>query len=89
MLRGRRVAGILAFALALALGLMLMFQATDPAAAAPPPQTPDDADQLSHDTEEILIEPEASGVNDGLEMSHFNGLKLNHLVFAQRFGQCA
>ena len=28
-------------------------------------------------------------VNDGLEMSHFNGLKLNHLVFAQRFGQCA
>ena len=30
-----------------------------------------------------------SVVNDGLEMSHFNGLKLNHLVFAQRFGQCA
>ena len=29
------------------------------------------------------------GVNDGLEMSHFYGLKLNHLVFAQRFGQCA
>ena len=28
-------------------------------------------------------------VNDGLEMSHFYGLKLNHLVFAQRFGQCA
>ena len=24
-------------------------------------------------------------VNDGLEMSHFHGLKLNHLVF----GQCA
>ena len=59
MLRGRRVAGIFAFALALALGLML--QATDPAAAAPPPQTPDDADRLSHDTEEILVEPEASG----------------------------
>ena len=31
----------------------------------------------------------AAGVNDGLEMSHFYGLKLNHLVFAQRFGQCA
>ena len=31
----------------------------------------------------------AYGVNDGLEMSHFYGLKLNHLVFAQRFGQCA
>ena len=30
-----------------------------------------------------------STVNDGLEMSHFYGLKLNHLVFAQRFGQCA
>ena len=56
MLRVRRVAGIIAFALALALGLML--QATDPAAAAPPPQTPDDADRLSHDTEEILVEPE-------------------------------
>ena len=28
-------------------------------------------------------------VNDGLEMSHFYGLKLNHLVFAQRFGQSA
>ncbi len=58
-MRVRRVAGIIAFALALALGLML--QATDPAAAAPPPQTPDDADRLSHDTEEILVEPEASG----------------------------
>ena len=31
----------------------------------------------------------ATSVNDGLEMSHFYGLKLNHLVFAQRFGQCA
>ena len=30
-----------------------------------------------------------AAVNDGLEMSHFYGLKLNHLVFAQRFGQCA
>ena len=60
-MRVRRVAGIIAFALALALGLMLMFQATDPAAAAPPPQTPDDADRLSHDTEEMLVEPEASG----------------------------
>ena len=55
-MRVRRVAGIIAFALALALGLML--QATDPVVAAPPPQTPDDADQLSHDTEEILVEPE-------------------------------
>ena len=58
MLRRRR-AGIIAFALALALGLTL--QATPPAAAAPPPQTPDDADRLSHDIEEILVEPEASG----------------------------
>ena len=33
--------------------------------------------------------PETRPVNDGLEMSHFYGLKLNHLVFAQRFGQCA
>ena len=56
-MRLRRVASILA--LALALGLML--QATAPAAAAPPPQTPDDADRLSHDTEEMLVEPEASG----------------------------
>ena len=58
-MRVRRVAGIFVFALALALGLM--FQATDPAAAAPPPQTPEGADRLSHDTEEILVEPEASG----------------------------
>ena len=57
-MRGR-VAGIFAFALALALGLML--QATDPAAAAPPPQTPEGADRVSHDTEEMLVEPEASG----------------------------
>ena len=50
-MRVRRVAGIVAFALALA----LMLQATDPAAAGPPSQT---EDRLSHDTEEILVEPE-------------------------------
>ena len=66
-MRVRRVAGIFAFALAL--GLML--QATDPAAAAPPPQTPDDADRLSHDTEEILIEPEASGNTIGFRNPDF------------------
>ena len=44
----------------------------------------------------VIVVPEqdrvllvARRVNDGLEMSHFYGLKLNHLVFAQRFGQCA
>ena len=36
-----------------------------------------------------LPSPALASVNDGLEMSHFYGLKLNHLVFAQRFGQCA
>ena len=55
-MRGRRVAGILAFALALALGLTL--QATDPAAAAPLSQT---EDGLSHHTQAILVDPEASG----------------------------
>ena len=66
-MRVRRVAGIIAFALAL--GLML--QATDPAAAAPPPQTPDDADRLSHDTEEILIEPELDGTTIGFRNPDF------------------
>ena len=36
-----------------------------------------------------VTRPTLASVNDGLEMSHFYGLKLNHLVFAQRFGQCA
>ena len=30
-----------------------------------------------------------AGVNDGLEMSRFYGLKLSHLVIVQRFGQSA
>ena len=50
-MRVRRVAGIVAFALALA----LMLQATDPVAAGPPSQT---EDRLPHDTEGILVEPE-------------------------------
>ena len=45
--------------------------------------------QLDRVSREPLARDWAAGVNDGLEMSHFYGLKLNHLVFAQRFGQCA
>ena len=45
--------------------------------------------QLDRVSRKLLARAWAAGVNDGLEMSHFYGLKLNHLVFAQRFGQCA
>ena len=69
-MRVRRVAGIIAFALALALGLMLMFQATDPAAAAPPPQTPE-AGAVTHETKSVLLEPEADGNTVGYRHPDF------------------
>ena len=65
---GRRVAGILAFALAL--GLMLVFQATDPVAAGPPSQAPE-AGAVTHETKSVLLEPEADGTTVGYRHPDF------------------
>ena len=58
-------------------------------APSPPRPGQDEIRQLIFRPYQSGEQPAHLRVNDGLEMSHFYGLKLNHLVFAQRFGQCA